>query len=43
MSNKPRQIPWAADPHTKAKHALYDRYLSKWSPIMLRGWGATTT
>ncbi|HCB03181.1 MAG TPA: three-Cys-motif partner protein TcmP [Nocardioides sp.] len=43
MSNKPRQIPWAADPHTKAKHALYDRYLSKWSPIMLRGWGANIT
>lgn len=43
MSTKPRQIPWAADPHTKAKHALYDRYLSKWSPIMLRGWGANIT
>lgn len=38
-----KQIPWEADPHTKAKHALYTQYLSKWMPIMIRGWGANIT
>ncbi|WP_129670233.1 three-Cys-motif partner protein TcmP [Phytoactinopolyspora endophytica] len=36
-------VPWKADPHTKAKHALYERYLSKWMPIMVKGWGANIT
>lgn len=36
-------VPWAADPHTKAKHALYTRYLAKWMPIMVRGWRANIT
>ena len=36
-------VPWAADPHTKIKHDLYDRYLSKWMPIMVNGWKADIT
>ena len=36
-------IPWDADMHTKAKHAVYEKYLSKWTPIMLRGFGANIT
>jgi three-Cys-motif partner protein len=36
-------VPWDADPHTKAKHALYRQYLSKWVPIMMRGWGGDVT
>ncbi|TCC29680.1 three-Cys-motif partner protein TcmP [Kribbella speibonae] len=36
-------VPWAADPHTKAKHALYTSYLGKWMPIMVNGWGANIT
>jgi len=42
MAGKTR-VPWAADPHTKAKHALYTQYLAKWMPIMVRGWGANIT
>lgn len=38
-----RTVPWDADMHTKAKHAVYERYLSKWTPIMLRGFGANIT
>lgn len=35
---------WDADPHTKAKHELYSRYLSKWMPIMIQGkWGGDVT
>src|SRR5665647_1031762 len=40
-SNHP--VPWEADPHTRAKHALYTRYLGKWMPIMVTGWGANIT
>jgi three-Cys-motif partner protein len=36
-------VPWDADPHTKIKHALYTRYLDKWMPIMVNGWGANIT
>ncbi|MHD0307106.1 three-Cys-motif partner protein TcmP [Rhodococcus erythropolis] len=36
-------VPWAADPHTKIKHALYRQYLSKWFPIMAAGWGGDIT
>lgn len=36
-------VPWEADPHTRAKHALYAHYLAKWMPIMVRGWGANIT
>ena len=36
-------VPWDADPHTKAKHALYTRYLAKWMPIMVKGWQANIT
>jgi three-Cys-motif partner protein len=38
-----RTVPWDRDPHTAAKHAVYGRYLSKWWPIMLRGWGGDVT
>jgi len=31
------KVPWDIDPHTKAKHAVYQRYLSKWFPIMING------
>lgn len=37
------KVPWEASPHTKAKHALYEQYLGKWMPIMVRGWGANIT
>lgn len=30
-------VVWDADPHTKAKHDLYRRYLDRWMPIMIRG------
>lgn len=36
-------VPWEASPHTKAKHALYEQYLGKWMPIMVRGWNANIT
>lgn len=36
-------VPWPADPHTKVKHDLYERYLSKWMPIMVNGWKADIT
>jgi three-Cys-motif partner protein len=36
-------VPWDADSHTKAKHALYAQYLSKWMPIMVTGWKADIT
>lgn len=36
-------VPWAADQHTKAKHAVYAQYLDKWMPIMVNGWGANIT
>jgi three-Cys-motif partner protein len=42
MSGK-NSVPWDADPHTKTKHALYTRYLDKWMPIMVNGWGANIT
>lgn len=36
-------VPWDADPHTKVKHDLYARYLARWMPIMVKGWGADIT
>ncbi|MFW0797808.1 three-Cys-motif partner protein TcmP [Gordonia sp. CPCC 205515] len=36
-------VPWAADQHTKAKHAVYAQYLDKWMPIMVNGWEADIT
>lgn len=36
-------VPWQADPHTLAKHAVYARYLAKWMPIMVNGWNADIT
>ena len=42
MTDK-NEVPWEASPHTKAKHALYEQYLRKWMPIMVRGWGANIT
>ena len=37
-------VPWAAEPHTKTKHDLYRRYLSKWMPIMINGrWNGDVT
>lgn len=41
--SKPREIPWDADEHTKVKHDLYARYLSKWAPIMVHGWKGDIT
>lgn len=41
MSTHP--VPWDASPHTKAKHALYDHYLRKWMPIMVRGFRGNIT
>ncbi|MFS0701279.1 three-Cys-motif partner protein TcmP [Cellulomonas sp. 179-A 4D5 NHS] len=35
MAQEP--VVWDADPHTKAKHDLYRRYLDRWMPIMIRG------
>ncbi|MDQ3641531.1 MAG: hypothetical protein M3450_08740 [Actinomycetota bacterium] len=32
-----------ADPHTKAKHAVYAQYLGKWMPIMVQFWGGNVT
>lgn len=37
------QVPWDVDPHTKAKHAVYRQYLSKWMPIMVQGWSGDAT
>ena len=39
----PKTVPWERDLHTAAKHAVYDRYLRKWWPIMLRGFGGHVT
>jgi three-Cys-motif partner protein len=33
-----QDVPWHAEPHTKAKHALYRQYLGKWMPIMVQHW-----
>jgi three-Cys-motif partner protein len=38
-----RTVPWPRDPHTAAKHAVYDGYLKKWWPIMVRGFGGVAT
>lgn len=32
----PNTVPWDRDLHTAAKHAVYDAYLRKWWPIMVR-------
>lgn len=36
-------VVWAAAPHTLVKHSVYEAYLSKWMPIMIRGWGGDVT
>lgn len=38
-----RPIPWTREPHTAAKHAVYQRYLLKWWPIMVKGFGGNVT
>lgn len=40
---KLKTVPWPRDLHTAAKHAVFAQYLSKWWPIMLRGWGGDVT
>src|SRR4051794_40459964 len=37
------EIPWDAEPHTKAKHDLYRRYLDRWMPIIVRSFGGRCT
>lgn len=39
----PNTVPWDRDLHTAAKHAVYDRYLRKWWPIMVQGFGGNVT
>lgn len=39
----PTSVPWDAEPHTKMKHELYEKYLNRWMPIMARGWGGDVT
>jgi three-Cys-motif partner protein len=34
---------WEAFPHTLAKHRVYERYLSKWMPIMIQSWKGNVT
>ncbi len=34
---------WEAVPHTLAKHRVYERYLSKWMPIMIHSWKGNVT
>ncbi|GAA5033720.1 hypothetical protein GCM10023317_85830 [Actinopolymorpha pittospori] len=34
---------WEASPHTLAKHRVYEQYLSKWMPIMIRSWKGDVT
>lgn len=34
---------WKAFPHTLAKHRVYERYLSKWMPIMIHSWKGNVT
>ncbi|MDN5803469.1 MAG: three-Cys-motif partner protein TcmP, partial [Microlunatus sp.] len=36
-------VVWTAEPHTLVKHRVYQAYLSKWMPIMIRGWGGDIT
>lgn len=33
---------WKLEPHTEVKHAIYDRYLDAWLPIILRKWPVAT-
>jgi three-Cys-motif partner protein len=37
------EVPWEAEPHTLAKHAIYRQYLSKWMPIMVNGFDGDVT
>lgn len=32
-------LPWQAAEHTKIKHEVYAHYMSKWLPILLKGFG----
>lgn len=36
-------VVWSADPHTLAKHRVYEQYLSKWMPIMIHSWKGDVT
>ncbi|MBN9328391.1 MAG: hypothetical protein BGO38_09955 [Cellulomonas sp. 73-145] len=36
-------ILWPAALHTLAKHRIYERYLSKWMPIMIHSWKGNVT
>lgn len=43
-AQKAETVPWAADPHTLVKHALYRQYFGKWFPIMINGrWDGDVT
>jgi len=39
----PAKVPWDRSPHTAAKHDVYARYLAKWFPILVQGWGGEAT
>lgn len=39
---KVRQTVWALEDHTRAKHELLTRYLSRWVPIFQHGYGKTS-
>jgi three-Cys-motif partner protein len=43
MPTLAKQVPWARDPHTAAKHAIYRRYLDRWWPILIRGYSGNAT
>lgn len=36
-------VVWSAEPHTLAKHRVYQQYLSKWMPIMIHSWKGDVT
>ena len=37
----PKDVMWARDPHTEAKHDLLKIYLDAWFPIMASTWSST--
>lgn len=39
----PSDVPWRPDQHTLAKERLYRKYVGKWMPIMVRGYGGDVT
>ncbi len=34
--------PWELEPHTEAKHRIYQGYLNAWFPILIRRYGVVT-